>query len=412
MRAGEGTSTVVSTFAKAAPVVAVSATTLLVAAADMHLHPLLDRYAQIALRQYYVSATAICLFCCTAILARRRVAVWLGFVLAALLATVAASYVRTSVAALIALWAPIAVATAQRTPLHRSSWLALSLLLIAGMLDFSGEFFGVAVPQRTAGQRIALLCALSVIAGVARLIVVYHSRLQRLDARAHRMERAVARLTDETAGYQRIATEVSEQAVSQERARVTREIHDAVGHALTNIVGLAEMLTRSLIAAPEQVRELVRTVLAESRRGLQDLRMALRAERAQSVPVVQGKRAMRRLVETFSLSTGVKVDVEFNNAQWQPGGDIDLLFLRVLQETLSNSFHHGAASRIDVRFWQIGATIELVILDNGTPPLRAGRGIGLSSIAERADSIGARVSAGPTPVGFRVQMTVPIGASV
>jgi signal transduction histidine kinase len=88
-----------------------------------------------------------------------------------------------------------------------------------------------------------------------------------------------------------------------------------------------------------------------------------------------------------------------------------LTLYRVAQEALTNIRKHARPERVEVHLAYEAAGMRLTVEDFGTssdrsPPVD-GTGYGLTGMRERAELLGGRLSAGPTELGFRVELWVP-----
>jgi signal transduction histidine kinase len=199
-------------------------------------------------------------------------------------------------------------------------------------------------------------------------------------------------------------------ARAQERARIGREIHDAVGHHATLIAVGAAAIAAS--TAEEETRRGAEQLRTLAKRALAEMRAAL--------GLLDGREHAAGLTEIAALvagsrSAGVDVDmVQVGEPGEAPPG-IGRTVYRVVQESLTNAARHasGAPVRVELR-WR---SSELQVRVRNAPPARAARrrpgfgpgGAGLTGLAERVTSMGGRLSAGPEPDGgFAVLATFPL----
>lgn len=192
--------------------------------------------------------------------------------------------------------------------------------------------------------------------------------------------------------------------VEEERARLSREIHDGVGAALTSLVLQAEWGQRPGADPADALGELRRT--AED--AVDDLRRSLRHLR-RDFDLVE---ALGELCDSFGRRHGLGVS-------WQVVGDAsplgpvaELAFFRILQESLTNVLRHASATRVEVRlcFGIDGAGLSIEDDGKGFDPSspRPGR-FGLRGMRERASSVGGRLTIGPGQggSGTRIELLLP-----
>lgn len=225
---------------------------------------------------------------------------------------------------------------------------------------------------------------------------------------AQRLNQSVLQLTSANVGFQDYATSAERRSSQQERNRITREVHDAIGYTLTNVVMMMEAaqdligvdsarLRRTLISARMHAQE----ALAEIRKTLRSLRQVIEPE---SDPID----VLAKLFRTFEAATGVELEVEYRNLSSAPRMMIDAVVYRTVQEGLTNAFRHGRATRVTVLFWYDGRRLSLSIRDNGVGAADLSEGIGLRGMRERVEPLGGEVHAGGMKGGgFELRVSIP-----
>ncbi|MFJ9341853.1 sensor histidine kinase [Streptomyces sp. NPDC101733] len=214
-------------------------------------------------------------------------------------------------------------------------------------------------------------------------------------------------------------TEVSE-AVTAERLRIARELHDMVAHSIGVIAIQAGVGSRVIATQPEEARNALVAIEDTSREALSGLRRTLvalrRAQpdgddgRAPTGPA-PGLADLDALAESVTAS-GVPVEVRRTGGPLTLPPDIDLSAYRIVQEALTNVVRHageGVRAVVSVEFGPGQLTVEVLDDGRGTTA-RAGRtGFGLTGMYERVSLLHGRFSAGPRPGGgFRVAAELPL----
>jgi signal transduction histidine kinase len=202
----------------------------------------------------------------------------------------------------------------------------------------------------------------------------------------------------------------AERAVEDERARVARELHDIVGHALGMIVVQAEGERAQLAPdAPASTRETLATIAHGARDALDDLRRLLVVMRIENDLGPQpGLRDVPRLLEGLS-SAGLPVELQVSGHSRQLPAGIDLSAYRVVQESLTNVLRHSRDAHARVLLSYDHDAIGIEVTDDGhAAPGDGSRGFGLLGMRERVALFGGSVEAGPRPHGgFAVQVRLP-----
>jgi two-component system, NarL family, sensor histidine kinase DesK len=204
-----------------------------------------------------------------------------------------------------------------------------------------------------------------------------------------------------TVGELRAAREeLARLAVSEERLRFARDIHDLLGHSLSVIVLKSELLTRVLPEdSPARVKQEAREIEAVARGALREVREAVAGYRKASLATELGGAA--------AAFEAAGIDYQ----RLQQGGVItpetEAVLAWAVREGVTNVIRHSHASRCSIRVERENGHIVLDVVDDGKDG-KAGRGNGLRGVAERAAEIGGALEAGPLPYeGFRLRVTVP-----
>jgi signal transduction histidine kinase len=214
---------------------------------------------------------------------------------------------------------------------------------------------------------------------------------------------------------------LAEQAKTQERNRIARELHDVIGHTLT--VSLLHVQSARLAVehdpadaarALAEAERLGQECLAEVRTTVGMLRQDATGQDGPtgSAAPLPGAGGVPALVEQFrSAGADVSLTVE-GDAERLPA-TTGLAVYRILQEALTNAVKHAPGSPTAVRL-AVGAGTVMLTTETLTAGSRAepgsGTGLGLVSMRERAESLGGTCQAGPGGHGWLVRATLPLDA--
>jgi signal transduction histidine kinase/ligand-binding sensor domain-containing protein len=204
-----------------------------------------------------------------------------------------------------------------------------------------------------------------------------------------------------------LRSQAEEIAVSAERSRLARDLHDAVTQTLFATSLIAEVLPKLWERNPEvgrqkvdEIRELTRGALAEMR----TLLMELRPTALMDVPLPD---LLKQLSEAFTGRARVPVTLDVT-ADISLPSNVKIGFYRIVQEALNNIQKHSRATQVKIKIQDQGDTIELSICDNGVG-FDTGRKLpdhfGLGIMEERAQSVSAQYSLASQP-GQGTQITV------
>jgi signal transduction histidine kinase len=208
-----------------------------------------------------------------------------------------------------------------------------------------------------------------------------------------------------------IAEHRTQQAVSEERLRIAREMHDVVAHSLSVIVMKAAVANHVYDTRPEESREALsviesvgRAALADIERVLGSLRAGGEADLAPSPSLDE----LPRLIENAQLAD-VHVKLDCGTIPVLPAA-VQLAAYRIVQEALTNVIKHAKTpARCTVRVTAESGELHLAVIDDGAPSRSVGEpGHGLIGMRERAALHHGTLVAGWQPNGgFAVHARLP-----
>jgi signal transduction histidine kinase len=209
--------------------------------------------------------------------------------------------------------------------------------------------------------------------------------------------------------------------VTEERLRIARELHDAVGHHLALINVQAGVADQLLDDDPVQARQSLAHVRQASRSALDDLRDTIGLLRQPGEPAPVQPTAdlndLDELMASFGRS-GLRVDRTVEGAVRPVPPAASLIAFRVIQESLTNVRKHAGDStaRISLSYRPAALQVEVENMagGNGGGPARGSgnsAGHGITGMRERVAAAGGSLTAGPRPGGgFRVSALLPLPA--
>jgi signal transduction histidine kinase len=208
------------------------------------------------------------------------------------------------------------------------------------------------------------------------------------------------------------------EAVADERARIARELHDMVGHALNLIVIQAGGAQRVFESRPELARQSLASIESSGRQALSDMERMLEILRVAEGPdqVLSPQPGLRQVdsLAAHVSEAGLPVEVAVEGSPTELPSSVDLSAYRIVQEALTNSLKHAGASRAKVSIRYGPHSLELEVTDDGRGRSERGPsdeegGRGLIGMRERVALFGGELSAGPMPEGgFRVLARLPL----
>jgi signal transduction histidine kinase len=202
-------------------------------------------------------------------------------------------------------------------------------------------------------------------------------------------------------------------AVAEERARIARELHDVVAHAVSVMVLQVGAVRHHLASDDEEVRETLGNVEQAGRAALAEMRRLLGAMRHGDEPPellpTPGLGHLENLADDVR-GAGLRVRVQVRGEPIPLPPALDLSAYRIVQEGLTNTLKHGHAQEAVVEVTYGGDDLEIVVTDDGTGPSGGtDGGHGLVGIHERVRLFGGDMSVGPSAAGgFRLRARLPV----
>ncbi len=225
--------------------------------------------------------------------------------------------------------------------------------------------------------------------------------------------RQVAGLRERALRLERERDATARAAVAEERARIARELHDVVAHAVSVMVVQTEAARRMLRRRPDEAEAALRTVSSTGSEALSELQHLLgvlagdvNQAALEPAPGLGDLDALVERVRAAGLLVAVHLDGELRPL---PRG-LDLTAYRIVQEALTNVLKHAGTSRATVCLRFDGDCLGIEVTDTGRGVSGSnGTGRGLVGMRERVAAYGGELQAGPRPEGgYTVRARLPL----
>jgi len=195
-------------------------------------------------------------------------------------------------------------------------------------------------------------------------------------------------------------TEIVQHATDNERARISRDLHDLLGNSLSLITLKGELATRLLPEGAPGLDE-VRDMLTLSREALRQVREAVSGYRQPTLSTELT--AARVALEAGGVEVDIKQDVGALNRE------TEAVLGWVVREATTNVIRHSGAKRCRIAFSRDADHVRVDVVNDGWRVPQTPAGNGLRGLAERLAAVGGEVEATAQPDGgFRLCATVPI----
>jgi signal transduction histidine kinase len=216
---------------------------------------------------------------------------------------------------------------------------------------------------------------------------------------------------------QALRTQAQAAAITAERLRIARELHDVVAHSIGVIAIQAGAGSRVINTQPAEARNALAAIEAISRDTLAGLRRTLGAPRstgpgpdpaASPLDPAPGLAGIGRLAAT-AMRAGVAVEVQWRGQRRPLPADIDQSAFRIIQEAVTNVIRHAGTGHCQVSIDQHDDQVAIEVTDDGRGAAGDGTGYGITGMRERAGLLHGQLSAGPRPEGgFKVAARLPL----
>jgi two-component system sensor histidine kinase DesK len=198
--------------------------------------------------------------------------------------------------------------------------------------------------------------------------------------------------------------EVARLAIADERLRISRDVHDILGHSLSVIALKAQVARRLMTSDPAAAADAMGDVESVARESLAEVRAMVTGYRQRSLAdELQGARDVLD-------AAGIAFEVTRDSAV--PSAPVDSLLAWTVREGVTNVLRHSRAHHCEISLSASNGGFTVAIVDDGVGGVASAGGSGLHGLRERVGAAGGRVEAGPGERGgFRLQAYVPRAAA-
>ncbi|MEM9567538.1 MAG: GAF domain-containing sensor histidine kinase, partial [Cyanobacteria bacterium P01_E01_bin.34] len=223
----------------------------------------------------------------------------------------------------------------------------------------------------------------------------------------------------------RLAEQARTNALTDERTRLAREIHDTLAQAFTG-VSLQLEAVRGITSAKNgsvpsphdfsEAQTYIRRARDLARAGLSEARRSVRALRSEALETDILPDALRKALAQTQRDTGLDTHFQLEGDPVPLPDDLELNLLRIGQEAITNTLRHARATKLDLTLHFKGDRIQLRIVDDGQGfdpvQLSTQSGFGLLGIRERTNRFYGTFDLISTPgIGTAIEVTIPLNTT-
>ncbi|WEG13227.1 sensor histidine kinase [Pullulanibacillus sp. KACC 23026] len=197
-------------------------------------------------------------------------------------------------------------------------------------------------------------------------------------------------------------------AVLEERTRIAREIHDAVGHSLTSLIVQMQALKYMIKKDTEEAAKSLEEMLVVARHGLSDIRTSVHSLAEDQM--ISGVMPLKALLSRMETSASIASHFHSELSDEDLTMNQSVILFKILQESITNIIRHSEATRVEVTLIKENGNIVLCISDNGL--IRSNRtfkeGFGIRGMRARLEERGGKLHYSILePNGFKLCAEIP-----
>lgn len=186
------------------------------------------------------------------------------------------------------------------------------------------------------------------------------------------------------------ATKVEQIAQTEERNRISHDLHDDLGHKLIRLKMMMEASLTILPSQPAKGTEMLTSVRDQLGESMDLLRSTVRRLK----PSEQSMQtySLHKLIEGLPKENGIHIDMEIQGMPYDLYPSLEFILYRNGQEAISNAIRHGAATQVQITLVYSTNEVAMHISNNGIVPAEPTvKGLGLTGMEERSKLIGGKL---------------------
>lgn len=204
--------------------------------------------------------------------------------------------------------------------------------------------------------------------------------------------------------------------IELERERLGRELHTSVGQQLSAIRLQAETIASEIAGNDSPAREAVDRIFMLTTEALEQVRSVSKRLHPPEWQRLSLAAALEQLWELSGIPQRFEASLHIGPLPHEPELEIKILLYRAAQEALSNLIRHSQATRVEAVLAEHAGDVVLTFRDNGVgfdaarlfvAAATISGGIGLRSIRDQAESLGAKLTVASGPAGTTLEITAP-----
>ncbi len=201
---------------------------------------------------------------------------------------------------------------------------------------------------------------------------------------------------------------VAELAISKERNRLARDVHDTIGQTMTLLVTLLQVSSMNCYTNPQKTEEKLAQAMKVAQDGLTEIRRSIVGLAPEKVGNTSLAGIINQLIAEYR-TTGLQIDFSMKGLELEYSQLIYDAIYRLCQEALTNSLRHGKAKKALIDLALFNDLIQFQVRDDGIGCDKLEKGFGLSAMEKRVEAMGGQIQFCANELtGFEIQVEIPV----
>lgn len=189
---------------------------------------------------------------------------------------------------------------------------------------------------------------------------------------------------DDLASYN---ASLEELTLLRERARMSRELHDSVGHSLSTLIIQLNAVKTLISLNPEACEGMLEELTTFTKTALENTRRAVRELKPIELEKYGFILSIKELCKKFQELTNIKIKLLFSKESWNVNSDQGHQVYRIIQEALNNSARHGNSTEVNITLNFSNDKLFISIKDNGIGTDTLSPSFGMKGMADRVETL-------------------------
>lgn len=195
--------------------------------------------------------------------------------------------------------------------------------------------------------------------------------------------------------------------VIKERNRIAQDVHDTLGHKMTLLLSLLDLININHEKNPVIVKDKIQQAIQIAEEGYAELRKSIYGLTFKELEINHLLKTLQKLFVEFT-SSGMNIDFSVDGKSEYYDQSYSHIIYRICQEALTNSLKHGKAQKVSIILQFIDRKIKLYVFDNGKGCSKIKMGVGLQSMNQRVKDLNGSFIVGANDEGFNINIELPI----